>query len=66
MPINIYCYECGAPLTVSLSEDDETGEIIIDFWCEEGCENDYDFRILTGLKDKDIKELYEGGQPIRK
>ena len=51
------CPECGNPLSIAVDKDDDTGEIMIEFWCEGTGEDIFDFVILTGLWDKDLEKL---------
>jgi len=46
------CPECGGWLSVERYIDDDTGEIIIEFYCEGAGSDEFDFLILTGLTNK--------------
>jgi hypothetical protein len=56
------CPECGDPLSVSVEEDRETGELKIVFVCEGDGDDKFEFEILTGLGNKDLKKLKEVGK----
>lgn len=61
------CPECGYELTgIRVLKDDETGEITIEFFCDEAGDDVFRFQILTGLTDEDIENLWEKGKTIRK
>ena len=61
------CPECGYPLTgIKVYKDDETGEITIEFFCDEAGEDVFRFQIITGLTDEDIAELTKTGEIIHK
>ena len=66
MPSDFYCYECGDELTVSSRISKKTGEIVVDFWCEDCCDECYSIRMLTGVKEKDFQKLLANGKAIKK
>jgi hypothetical protein len=45
---------------------DKKGKITIEFFCDEGGEDIFNFQIVTGLPDKDIGRLKEKGKAIPK
>lgn len=51
------CPECGHPLSVSVEEDKETGEIKIVLFCEGPGDDVFSIEILTGLTNDDLFEL---------
>ena len=51
------CPECGNPLSIAVDKDDDTGEIMIEFWCEGEGEDVFDFVILTGLQEEELEKL---------
>lgn len=60
------CPECGDWLSVERFIDKDTGEIIIEFWCEGAGSDEFDFLILTGLTNEDLKNLKEEKKIIQK
>ena len=50
------CPECKYQLASRVLKDDETGEITIEYFCDEAGEDIFRFQILTGLTVKDIAE----------
>jgi hypothetical protein len=61
------CPECGYELTgIRVLKDDETGEITIEFFCDEAGDDIFRFQIITGLTDEDIGKLTEIGKTIQK
>jgi hypothetical protein len=59
------CPECGWPLAVSIDKNRKTGKIEITFWCDIGPYSDYfEFKILTGLKNKDLEGLRDVGRLV--
>jgi hypothetical protein len=60
------CPECGGLLSVHIDKDEKTGEIQIEFFCEGPGDDEFDFEILTGLTDNDLKKLKQKGKIIRK
>ena len=60
------CPECGNPLTGIRVMKDKRGKITIEFFCDEGGEDIFNFQIVTGLTDKDIGRLKEKGKAIPK
>jgi len=65
-PISPKCPECGFPLSYEVDQDRDTGEIIIEFWCDGHGNDEFDFVILTGLWDTDLEGLKQVGKIIRK
>jgi len=51
------CPECGYPLSVSVEEDGETGEIRIVLFCEGPGDDVFSIEILTGLTNDNLFEL---------
>jgi hypothetical protein len=60
------CPECGNPLTGIRVMKDKRGKITMEFFCDEGGEDIFNFQIVTGLTDKDIGRLKEKGKAIPK
>lgn len=61
------CPECGYPLTgIRVYKDDETGEMTIEFFCDEAGDDIFRFQIITGLTDEDIGKLTKIGEIIRR
>jgi len=58
------CPECGHPLSVSVEEDEKTGEIKIVLFCEGAGEDIFSMEILTGLTNDDLFELRDTGGKI--
>jgi len=59
------CPACESPLSVIITRDKKTKEILISIECE-WCEDFYGFTIRTGIKQKDISELALSDKPIKK
>jgi predicted RNA-binding Zn-ribbon protein involved in translation (DUF1610 family) len=62
MRLQALCPECGEALMVSVDEDRKTRKLKITFWCEGAGDDVFEFRILTGLKNKDLKRLTDVGK----
>jgi hypothetical protein len=61
------CPECGYYLTgTRFYKKDTTGEIIIEFFCDEAGDDWFRFQILTGLTDDDIAKLTKIGKTIER
>jgi predicted RNA-binding Zn-ribbon protein involved in translation (DUF1610 family) len=58
------CPECGEHLCVSVDRDRKSGKLKIVFWCEGAGDDAFEFEILTGLKNKDLKELRDVGKIV--
>jgi hypothetical protein len=52
------CPDCGKPLSIRVKKDEETGEIILNFYCRSS--DDYMFQIFTGLSDEIIRSIKDG------
>jgi hypothetical protein len=50
------CPECGYPLSVDFSED-ENEELVIEFYCEGPGEDTFSFQIHTGVSNEDLSYL---------
>ncbi|NIO38702.1 hypothetical protein GTO27_13550 [Candidatus Bathyarchaeota archaeon] len=61
-----FCPECGDPLSIATEKDDETGEIMIDFFCEGAGDDEYHLRIQTRLTDVDLKGLKKVGKTMKR
>ena len=60
------CPECGGWLSVERYIDENTGEIIIEFWCEGAGSDEFNFLIFTGLTNEDLSNLKEEEKTILK
>ncbi len=58
------CPECGSPLVVSIEKNRKTGELQIKFWCEGDYEDNFEFVILTGLKNEELDALQKKGKIV--
>ena len=54
------CPECGYPLSVSVEEDEETGELKIVLFCEGAGDDIFRLEIFTGLTNDDLYDLEDG------
>ena len=59
-----FCPECGFPLSVSVEEDEETGELKIILFCD--VEDEFRLEISTGLTNEDLHKLKDKEEMIRK
>ena len=62
----LFCPECGEPLSVRLLIDEETDELIVEIGCEGDGDDEFYFDILTGLTEDDISNLDKIGKVITK
>lgn len=60
------CPLCGDWLQVERFLDKDTGELILEFWCEGAGSDEFDFLIFTGLTNEDLSNLKEEGNTITK
>ena len=60
------CPECGDWLSLERYIDEDTGEIIIQFWCEGAGSDEFNFLILTGLTNEDLSNFKEEEKTIIK
>lgn len=60
------CPLCGDWLSVERFLAKGTGEIIIEFTCLGAGSDEFDFLILTGVTNKDLRNLKEEGKIIQK
>ena len=51
------CPECGDGLSVERYIDENTGEIVIELWCEGAGSDEFDLLILTGLTNEDLSNF---------
>jgi hypothetical protein len=51
------CPMCNCPLSVSVEEDERTGEIKFILFCEGEYGDEFELEVLTGLKNRDLKKL---------
>ena len=56
------CPECGYPLSVYFTED-ENEELVIEFYCEGPGEDTFSFQLKTGVSNEDIPIL-KTGKPL--
>ena len=54
------CPECGAPLSITSRFSEETGEFLIDLWCEGTDEDEFWVQINTKLLASDFEFLDVG------
>jgi len=50
------CPECGCPLSVEVLDAENTGNIVINFFCEGYAEDKYSIRIDTHLSNEKLRE----------
>ncbi|MHA1280665.1 MAG: hypothetical protein ACTSQ8_26215 [Candidatus Helarchaeota archaeon] len=59
------CPECGYPLSVEVIEDDKTGNIIINLFCEGSGEDEYVLEINTHLCNDELKDWDKVGSKLK-
>ena len=50
------CPECGCPLSVAVIEDENTGNIVINLFCEGFADDIYSIRINTHLSNEELRK----------
>lgn len=60
------CPECGDWLSVERFIDEDTGEIVIELFCDGPGDDLFDFVILTGITNENLKNFKEEGKIIQK
>jgi len=56
------CPECDEWLSLMTFKDEDTGEIIIEFFCEGAADDEFGFQIFTGMIDDDLEFMTEVGK----
>ena len=63
---DVLCPECEYEHAKNILKDNVTGEIAIEFFCDQAGEDVFHFQLLTGLTDDDIAEFTKIGKTVRK